>query len=212
MLVCAGAPAGRCCACRNDGTGAALAAARRNNFAAAGVGRHRHIDATGRDRCCDERRHRRRRGGGDQGTGVNRTLPGAKTGKGKPISPNARPKSRPSLNLSFEALNFFNQRFANGGNQFSVEPPDQALCVGNGFVVEAVNDVLRVYSASGTPADRRRRPQHVLRLPAGDRPHGPECGQRGPFDHRPDVHLRSGHRALRARRPDARPRRDRRLR
>jgi hypothetical protein len=24
----------------------------------------------------------------------------------------------------------FHQRFANNGNQFSVEPPDQALCVG----------------------------------------------------------------------------------
>ena len=32
-------------------------------------------------------------GGDDQGTGVNRTLPGAKTGKGKPISPSAKPKS-----------------------------------------------------------------------------------------------------------------------
>ncbi|MBA3843663.1 MAG: hypothetical protein H0X39_13810 [Actinobacteria bacterium] len=50
----------------------------------------------------------------------------------------------------FDGLNFRQQRLANGGNQFSVEPPDQALCVGNGFVVEAVNTVLRVYSATGT--------------------------------------------------------------
>jgi hypothetical protein len=31
----------------------------------------------------------------------------------------------------------------------SVEPPDQALCVGNGFVLEAVNDVLNIYNSSG---------------------------------------------------------------
>jgi hypothetical protein len=46
-------------------------------------------------------------------------------------------------------LNFHDQRFANGGNQFSVEPPDQALCAGNGFVVESVNDVIQVYDSVG---------------------------------------------------------------
>ena len=30
-----------------------------------------------------------------------------------------------------------------------MEPPDQALCVGNGFELEAVNDVLNVFDASG---------------------------------------------------------------
>lgn len=58
-------------------------------------------------------------------------------------------KSNPQLNLSFDGLNFRNQRLANGGNQFSVEPPDQGLCVGNGFVMESINDVLRVYDTSG---------------------------------------------------------------
>lgn len=56
----------------------------------------------------------------------------------------------PGLNASFNGLRMRDQRLANGGNQFSVEPPDQGLCVGNGFVVESVNDVLRVYSPSGT--------------------------------------------------------------
>jgi hypothetical protein len=51
----------------------------------------------------------------------------------------------------FRALNHRDQRLANGGNQFSVEPPDQALCVGNGYVVEAVNSVLRVFDMNGTP-------------------------------------------------------------
>ena len=49
----------------------------------------------------------------------------------------------------FDGLNLFDQRTANKGNQFTVEPPDQALCVGGGQVVEAVNDVLAVYNESG---------------------------------------------------------------
>src|SRR5262249_2613452 len=32
--------------------------------------------------------------------------------------------------------------------QFSLEPPDQALCVGNGFVMESVNTVIGVYRKS----------------------------------------------------------------
>ena len=32
----------------------------------------------------------------------------------------------------------------------AVEPPDQGLCVGNGYIVEAVNDVMNVFNASGT--------------------------------------------------------------
>ncbi len=58
-------------------------------------------------------------------------------------------KSNPELMLSVDGLNFHDQRFANNGNQFSVEPPDQGLCAGNGFVLESVNDVLRVYDTNG---------------------------------------------------------------
>ena len=54
-----------------------------------------------------------------------------------------------SLVTSFQGLNHFDQRTANGGNQFSLEPPDQGLCVGNGNVIESVNTVLKVYSTSG---------------------------------------------------------------
>jgi hypothetical protein len=35
------------------------------------------------------------------------------------------------------------------GTQFSLEPPDQGLCVGNGKVVEAVNNAVRVYDTKG---------------------------------------------------------------
>jgi hypothetical protein len=57
--------------------------------------------------------------------------------------------SKGTLLVSFDGLNHRQQRLANGGNQFSVEPPDQGLCVGNGFVMEAVNDVLNVYDTAG---------------------------------------------------------------
>ncbi len=55
------------------------------------------------------------------------------------------------LKASFDGLNHRQQRLANQGNQFSLEPPDQGLCVGNGFVMEAINDVTRVYDRSGNP-------------------------------------------------------------
>ncbi|MCW8808124.1 MAG: hypothetical protein OQK79_08425, partial [Rhodanobacter sp.] len=58
-------------------------------------------------------------------------------------------KSNPELYRSFDGLNFHDQRYANGGNQFSVEPPDQGLCAGNGFVMESVNDVMSIYGRSG---------------------------------------------------------------
>ncbi len=65
------------------------------------------------------------------------------------VAPNAVAGATPGLNTSFNGLTMRDQRLANGGNQFSVEPPDQGLCVGNGFVLESVNDVLRVYDKAG---------------------------------------------------------------
>jgi hypothetical protein len=71
------------------------------------------------------------------------------------------PRVRPNLALrkgvngtqlvTFEGLNHFDQRNANGGNQFSTEPPDQGLCVGGGFVIEVVNQVIQVYDVAGLP-------------------------------------------------------------
>ena len=71
---------------------------------------------------------------------------------GAPIVKGTAVSGHQGLVKSFHALDGFDQRFANNGNQFSVEPPDQGLCAGNGFVFEAVNDVLRVYKPSGTAA------------------------------------------------------------
>ena len=41
---------------------------------------------------------------------------------------------------------------------FSTEPPDQALCVGNGFVVQGVNALGRASSRRAVRRSRRRRP------------------------------------------------------
>jgi hypothetical protein len=79
---------------------------------------------------------------------VNRSLSRG-VGSGVSIKSGARAKSNPTFDFGFEGLNFYQQRYARGGNQFSVEPPDQALCVGNGYVLEAVNDVLNVFDTSG---------------------------------------------------------------
>ena len=96
----------------------------------------------------------------DEGAGsFNRPRPGLKNGK-FPKNPLDAPvvasspvaAANPELGPSFQGLNHRDQRLANGGNQFSLEPPDQALCVGNGFTVEATNSVLRVWSTAGGPA------------------------------------------------------------
>jgi hypothetical protein len=74
------------------------------------------------------------------------------SGAGPSVSSGKKAKSNPQFNTGFEGLNLFQQRYARGGNQFTVEPPDQALCAGGGYVVEAVNDVLNVYNTSGQSA------------------------------------------------------------
>ncbi len=58
----------------------------------------------------------------------------------------------PLGSTGFNGLSHLDQRLADGGNQFSIEPPDQALAVGNGFVLDAVNLALRVRTVDGTPA------------------------------------------------------------
>lgn len=57
--------------------------------------------------------------------------------------------SSAGLIRSFDGITHRLQRLANNGNQFSLEPPDQGLCVGNGFVFETVNDALDIYDTHG---------------------------------------------------------------
>jgi hypothetical protein len=82
------------------------------------------------------------------GTIVNRSLSNG-SGSGPSVSSGKKAKSNPTFDTGFEGLNFYQQRYARGGNQFSLEPPDQGLCVGNGYVFEAVNDVLNIFNTSG---------------------------------------------------------------
>jgi len=81
---------------------------------------------------------------------VNRSI-ATKVGTAPTVPGSGKAKSNPALTLSFDGLNHHDQRFANGGNQFSIEPPDQGLCAGNGFVLETVNDVIRVFDSKGNP-------------------------------------------------------------
>jgi hypothetical protein len=50
-------------------------------------------------------------------------------------------------------VNHFTQRFgsSDGNNAFSLEPPDQGLCVGGPYVMEIVNVVRQVYTKAGAP-------------------------------------------------------------
>lgn len=84
------------------------------------------------------------------GSVVNLSLPGDPAIGPATVS-SKKAKSNPILNASFDGIFHRQQRLANNGNQFSVEPPDQALCVGNGYVLEAVNDVLNVFDTAGNP-------------------------------------------------------------
>jgi hypothetical protein len=58
--------------------------------------------------------------------------------------------SAPAGTTGFAGLNHYDSRNASHGNQFSLEPPDQGLCAGNGFIVEAVNDVMAAYNVTST--------------------------------------------------------------
>jgi len=88
---------------------------------------------------------------GDDGAGaalVNRSFVRG-VGQGVGVSSAKRAKSNPEVIGTFDGLNFYQQRYARGGNQFSIDPPDQGLCVGNGYAIEVVNDVVNVFNASG---------------------------------------------------------------
>ncbi|MDQ1364214.1 MAG: hypothetical protein QOE57_256 [Acidimicrobiaceae bacterium] len=79
-------------------------------------------------------------------------IPKAATGGNVGVVPN--PPTTPISSMhpgetGVDAISHLDQRLASNGNQQSLEPPDQGLCVGSGQVVEAVNVALAVYSANG---------------------------------------------------------------
>lgn len=94
------------------------------------------------------------------GDGANVDRSNSGSGDSTPVGAISQPKnvttSAPDVLGGFDGLNHFQNRFGStaGSNQFSLEPPDQGLCVGSDGaghtrVLEAVNDVYRVYDASG---------------------------------------------------------------
>jgi hypothetical protein len=73
----------------------------------------------------------------------------------QPPSPRGTPVvNSPGGATGFNGLTHADQRNAGTGiyanTQFSLEPPDQGLCVGHGFVLESVNLALAVYNENGT--------------------------------------------------------------
>ena len=58
--------------------------------------------------------------------------------------------------FGFDGMSHYDQRFAGTGvyynTQFSEEPPDMALAVGNGYAVQAINNAIAVYNTDGTLA------------------------------------------------------------
>ena len=50
-----------------------------------------------------------------------------------------------------DGLTELEEEDTDNGNNVGLEPPDQALAVGNGFVVEDVNDAFSVYDQNGKP-------------------------------------------------------------
>ena len=73
----------------------------------------------------------------------------------RPPSPPGTPVvSNPGAATGFNGLTHADQRNAGTGQyvntQFSLEPPDQGLCVGHGFVIEPINLAFAVYNESGT--------------------------------------------------------------
>lgn len=95
---------------------------------------------------------------GPEGATVDRQIPGnqspahlATTAAPRP-TPLAVAQPGEELGTNFAGLTFHNsRRDADGGNQLSGEPPDQGLCVGNGELIEPINDVIAIYdTATGT--------------------------------------------------------------
>ncbi|HEX7974878.1 MAG TPA: hypothetical protein VF498_10745, partial [Anaerolineales bacterium] len=76
-----------------------------------------------------------------------RKIPGIPAVAGNPVT-----QDNPGFS-GFNGVSHFDQRFAGTGDyantQFSLEPPDQGLCVGNGFVVEPVNLAMSIYDKQG---------------------------------------------------------------
>jgi hypothetical protein len=119
---------------------------------------------------------------------INRRMT-AGFGTGSRVKSTAVSASAAGTLLSFRGLNHYESRTANNGNQFSGEPPDQGLCVGNGFVLETVNQVMRVFDKGGRPLTNATSLNEFYKYaPSINR----TTGKFGPFIFDPSCHYDSG--------------------
>jgi hypothetical protein len=86
---------------------------------------------------------------GEDGVGTDIPAPRSNAPSHVPAAHVPRPATRavgqnPAAKAA-EGLSLKDQRDSNGGNSFSLEPPDQALCVNGSQVIEGVNDVFTIY-------------------------------------------------------------------
>lgn len=78
----------------------------------------------------------------------------------------------------FNGLTHKDQRDANNDTQFSIEPPNQSIAASNDYILEGVNNAVRVFSITGTPLLPTLTTNQVFSvLPAIDR----VTGVHGPF-------------------------------
>ncbi len=64
-----------------------------------------------------------------------------------PVAPTPAQAGAATLQRSIVGVGSLDSAVTNFGAEF--EPPDQGLCVGNGFVVEPVNSAYRIYGTNG---------------------------------------------------------------
>jgi len=83
-------------------------------------------------------------------TRTNRSLPGRATASSAtPASGGGQGQRRGQLLANFNGVSSLDSEVTNFGAEF--EPPDQGLCVGNGFVIDAVNSAFTIYTTHGKP-------------------------------------------------------------
>jgi hypothetical protein len=68
--------------------------------------------------------------------------------------------------IGFNGVSHADQRLANSGNQLSVEPPNASIAVANGYVLEGVNNGVRIFTTSGNPVMQTIASNQMYGLPA----------------------------------------------
>lgn len=67
--------------------------------------------------------------------------------------------------FGFDGIDHADQRSANSGNQFSIEPPSPSIAVANGFVLEGVNNGVQIFTTTGTPVMQTISSNQMFGLP-----------------------------------------------